>query len=103
MAQALQREGRSAPIYRATNPALSRNSILMIADDCRFCGEPLQYSFCDLGMSPLSNAFIDAAQLQAPEVFFPLHGRVCGACYLVQVREFESPAKIFSDYAYFSS
>jgi 2-polyprenyl-3-methyl-5-hydroxy-6-metoxy-1,4-benzoquinol methylase len=75
----------------------------MTREDCRFCGAPLQHSFCDLGMSPLSNAFIDGAHLHAPEMFFPLHARVCGECFLVQVPEFESPAKIFSDYAYFSS
>src|ERR1019366_4796830 len=39
----------------------------------------------------------------AMEPFFPLHPRVCGACYLVQLPEFQSPENIFRDYAYFSS
>ena len=37
------------------------------------------------------------------EPTYPLHARVCGSCFLVQLESFESPHKIFSDYAYFSS
>ena len=70
---------------------------------CRFCGAELRESFCDLGMSPLSNAYVEAAALQRMEPFYPLHAYVCGKCFLVQLPEFESPQHIFSDYAYFSS
>jgi len=76
----------------------------MTARPCRFCGAALEQTFCDLGMSPLSNAFLDAEQLQRMEPFYPLHAYVCGRCFLVQLQEFESPQHIFSeDYAYFSS
>jgi 2-polyprenyl-3-methyl-5-hydroxy-6-metoxy-1,4-benzoquinol methylase len=37
------------------------------------------------------------------EPFYPLHVRICEGCFLVQLAEFESPERIFSDYAYFSS
>src|SRR5258708_32304739 len=37
------------------------------------------------------------------EQFYPLHARVCGKCFLVQLEQFECPEKIFGDYAYFSS
>lgn len=70
---------------------------------CRFCGAPLNTTFVDLGMSPLSNAYLSADRLRGMEPFFPLHAYVCGSCFLVQLEEFESPANIFSDYAYFSS
>ncbi len=70
---------------------------------CRFCRQPLTETVVDLGMSPLSNSYIAASQLGAMERFYPLHAYVCGACFLVQLAEFESPEKIFSDYAYFSS
>ena len=70
---------------------------------CRHCGAALQHTFCDLGMSPLSNAFLDAASLNQAERFYPLHAYVCAECLLVQLQEFESPERIFSDYAYFSS
>lgn len=70
---------------------------------CRFCAAPLQVSFCDLGMSPLSNAFLDASALVKMEPFYPLHAYVCAQCLLVQLEEFESPEHIFGDYAYFSS
>jgi SAM-dependent methyltransferase len=70
---------------------------------CRFCDAPLEQSFCDLGMSPPSNAYLRADQLDRMEPFYPLHARVCGDCRLVQVDAFETPADIFGDYAYFSS
>jgi SAM-dependent methyltransferase len=71
--------------------------------NCRHCGESLEHSFCNLGMSPPSNAYLTQAQLQQMEKFYPLHAYVCGSCFLVQLQEFESPEQIFSDYAYFSS
>lgn len=70
---------------------------------CRFCGSPLSLSFADLGMSPLSNAYLKPGQLGKMEPFYPLHAWVCESCFLVQLEEFESPEHIFSDYAYFSS
>lgn len=70
---------------------------------CRFCqGQDLR-SFVDLGVSPLSNAYLKPDQLQKMEPFYPLHCFVCPYCFLVQLEEFESPGHIFSDYAYFSS
>ena len=73
------------------------------AGRCRFCETPLVHTFVDLGMSPLSNAFIKPENYRAMEPFYPLHAYVCGSCFLVQLEEFESPQQIFSDYAYFSS
>lgn len=70
---------------------------------CRFCGTGLQHVFCDLGMSPLSNAYLAADRLNQMEPFYPLRAYVCAQCFLVQLEEFESPEQIFSDYAYFSS
>jgi SAM-dependent methyltransferase len=70
---------------------------------CRFCGAPLSHSFADLGMSPPSNSFLRPEQLGRMEKFYPLHAWVCGACFLVQLEQFETPEQIFSDYAYFSS
>ena len=54
-------------------------------------------------MSPASNAFLKADQLNGEEPFYPLHAFVCAECYLVQLRQFQSPQQIFGDYAYFSS
>jgi len=70
---------------------------------CRSCGTGLEYTFVDLGMSPPSNAYLKAEELNRMESFFPLHAWVCEKCKLVQLEEFESPEDIFSDYAYFSS
>ncbi|EIT84625.1 methyltransferase-like protein [Fictibacillus macauensis ZFHKF-1] len=60
-------------------------------------------TFVDLGLSPLSNAFISEEGLCQGEMYYPLHTYVCQNCLLVQLEEFETPATIFSDYAYFSS
>ena len=70
---------------------------------CRFCSEELKFSFCDLGMSPVSNSFVKPDDLTKKEIFYPLHAYVCENCFLVQIEEFSSPKEIFNDYAYFSS
>jgi 2-polyprenyl-3-methyl-5-hydroxy-6-metoxy-1,4-benzoquinol methylase len=70
---------------------------------CRFCGETLQRSFADLGMSPVANSYVRPEALHNMEPFYPLHAYVCESCYLVQLEEFQSPSEIFGDYAYFSS
>ncbi len=74
------------------------------SDCCRFCGAGLRQTFCDLGFSPLSNAYIRPERKNHRESFYPLHTKVCGNCFLVQLPECESPTEIFNDdYAYFSS
>jgi len=70
---------------------------------CRFCAAPLAEVFADLGMAPLSNAYLRAGQLQRMERFYPLTVYVCSRCFLVQLPEAETPEAIFGDYAYFSS
>jgi SAM-dependent methyltransferase len=70
---------------------------------CRFCGTPLDLRFCDLGLQPLSNAFIREQDLDRMEPFYPLQADVCAQCLLVQVPQFETPEQIFGDYVYFSS
>jgi hypothetical protein len=71
---------------------------------CRFCHSPLSQTFADLGMSPISNAFIKPERANQGEKFYPLHAYVCDRCLLVQLEEFEAPSEIFNDeYAYFSS
>ena len=73
--------------------------------NCRFCQHPLQYTFVNLGGSPISNDFLTVEQLDKSEKFYPLHTYVCDRCFLVQLPEVESREHIFSDgdYAYFSS
>jgi SAM-dependent methyltransferase len=71
--------------------------------DCRLCGAPLTRTFVDLGMSPLCESYVPAGRLDDPEVFYPLHVRLCDACLLVQLPAYVPGEEIFSDYAYFSS
>jgi SAM-dependent methyltransferase len=70
---------------------------------CRFCSSPLEHVFADLGMSPLANSYLAPEQASAMEPFYPLRAFVCSSCFLVQLEEFETPQRIFSEYAYFSS
>lgn len=71
---------------------------------CRSCKAELKVTFADLGMSPISNAFLTSEQLHTMEPFYPLKAFVCESCYLVQLEEFETRENIFnSNYAYFSS
>ena len=70
---------------------------------CRFCDQPLRFTFVDLGMSPLCESFLSLEQLNGMEPFYPLHAYVCEHCFLVQLEEYVSPEHIFTEYAYFSS
>jgi SAM-dependent methyltransferase len=61
------------------------------------------HSFIDLGMAPLANSYLTPERLECMEPFYPLHARVCGSCFLVQLPETRPPSDIFNDYAYLSS
>jgi len=77
--------------------------VIILTLNCRFCNEPVTNIFVDLGISPLSNAFLKKEMLNDVEKKFPLCVYVCDNCFLVQLPEFEKPENIFEDYAYFSS
>jgi SAM-dependent methyltransferase len=57
----------------------------------------------DLGKSPLCESFLTAEHLELVEPFYPLHVRICSACWLAQVPAFVAPEEIFAEYAYFSA
>ena len=54
-------------------------------------------------MSPLCESYVAEENLDAHEVFYPLHVRICDSCLLVQLPAYVPGEDIFSDYAYFSS
>ena len=71
---------------------------------CRSCGAPLTTVLVDLGMTPISNAFVRAEHASFSERFYPLKSFVCGRCWLVQLEDYETPQTHFhGEYAYFSS
>ncbi len=71
---------------------------------CRHCQAPLEHVFVDLGFSPPSNAYLTAADLGAPEQYFPLKLHVCTNCWLVQTEDYAEADQLFRmDYPYFSS
>lgn len=72
--------------------------------NCRHCHAPLVRRFLDLGSAPPSNAYLDEADLSAPETWYPLRVLYCDQCWLVQTEDFAAHDELFSaDYAYFSS
>lgn len=72
--------------------------------DCRSCGTPLVHTFADLGMSPVSNAFIRPEAAHEGEMFYPLHALVCDQCWLVQLSDVTRADEHFhDDYVYYSS
>jgi hypothetical protein len=70
---------------------------------CRFCAKPLRRTFLDLGMSPLCQTVLAPEDLNKGEEFYPLHVFICDDCRLVQLQQYVTPDRIFSEYAYFSS
>lgn len=76
----------------------------MGAPTCRSCGAPLTAVLIDVGMTPISNAFVRADHASFSERFYPLKSFVCDRCWLVQLEDFETPETHFhADYVYFSS
>jgi hypothetical protein len=72
--------------------------------NCRHCSTPLKHVFLDLGFAPHSNAYLNAADLQSSEQYFPLKLFVCNNCWLVQTEDYSRSDELFTkDYAYFSS
>ena len=71
--------------------------------NCRFCAKEIEGKFIDLGKSPLANSYVKNDELDKEESFFPLQVFVCSNCFLVQLKEYEKPKNIFTQYAYMSS
>ncbi|WP_417836198.1 methyltransferase domain-containing protein [Thalassospira tepidiphila] len=75
----------------------------MTTPTCRACGIDLKHTLVDLGLSPLANSYVPRDHADQTDPRYPLHARVCGNCFLVQVDDVVPPSDIFSHYAYFSS
>ena len=70
---------------------------------CRFCGDIVEHTFANLGVSPLANSYVKPERLDQMEPFYPLHVRVCARCFLVQLPQLATKEEIFEEYAYYSS
>jgi hypothetical protein len=70
---------------------------------CRLCGSTDLVSVVDLGATPPCELFLTEAQLDEPEMTYPLHLRVCTSCWLAQLPPLITPEETFTEYAYFSS
>jgi SAM-dependent methyltransferase len=70
---------------------------------CRACGGRAQEPVLDLGLQPLANNLLRPQDPAAAEPRFPLRVFVCHGCWLLQITDVVPPAKLFSEYPYFSS
>lgn len=70
---------------------------------CLGCSKVLPPAFLDLGNTPLANSYLEPNSDSLDEAVFPLAVVFCPECYLVQLSETVPPAKMFTDYLYFSS
>ncbi len=70
---------------------------------CRFCGKELIYSMVDLGLSPISNEYVEEKNVDMGQYYYPLHVMICDNCFLAQTMEYKAPEQIFTNYKYLSS
>ena len=70
---------------------------------CRFCGQELNHTLADLGLSPLANEYLKEGDLARGQMFYPLKVQVCSQCFLAQAELYQQPEEIFGEYQYFSS
>jgi SAM-dependent methyltransferase len=70
---------------------------------CRGCGAAGLEVVLDLGEMPLANALLSEAELRDSEPRYPLALAFCSNCQLAQITHTIEPAKLFHEYAYFSS
>ncbi len=71
---------------------------------CRSCGGRLAVTMADLGLQPVSNAFIASLEAARGEKRYPLRAKVCESCKLVQLDYDVAPEELFArNYVYFSS
>jgi SAM-dependent methyltransferase len=70
---------------------------------CLGCGAVLSDPFLDLGHTPLANSYLQPGHDLSSEEKFRLAVTYCDRCHLVQLTDLVAPAKLFSEYLYFSS
>jgi len=72
--------------------------------NCVFCKSADVEKFLDLGFIPLVDRFLDAKELNEPEILYPLNVCLCKNCGLSQLGYKVPPTKLFNEnYAYESS
>ncbi|HEY6532895.1 MAG TPA: class I SAM-dependent methyltransferase [Acidimicrobiales bacterium] len=72
-------------------------------EKCRSCGDDLDRTVIDLGLSPLANNLPRPDEGGERTPLYPLAVMVCLKCGLAQVEYDADPVDLFEDYTYFSS
>jgi SAM-dependent methyltransferase len=84
------------------NDPASAADLILGASRCRACLGTRLLDFLDLGVQPIANRYVDAAERGEPEPAFPLHAHACLDCALIQVPD-RVPAEFFRHYLYVPS
>ena len=82
---------------------LDRDAATWARTTCRACGAGGLSDVLSLGVMPPANAFLNPAQLSAPEPRFPLDLMLCEHCGMVQLRHVVPPELLFRAYSFFTS
>ncbi len=67
---------------------------------CRGCESPKLETFLNLGQMPAPNRFLNRAELDQAEPFYPLTVELCNECNLVQLGHVVNPEILFANYVY---
>ncbi len=71
--------------------------------ECRSCNSTELQLVLDLGETPLANSLLKPDEIDKPEFKAPLAVVFCNTCSLLQITHTVDPARLFSNYSYFSS
>lgn len=82
--------------------AVSDEATILGASRCRACLGCRMIDFLDLGVQPIANRYVEAAERGPSEPAFPLHAHACLDCALIQVPD-QVPVEFFRHYLYVSS
>ncbi len=94
-------ETRSIPGAGVSDPAAATDAVLG-ADRCRACLGSRLIDFLDLGVQPIANRYVEAAERGPAEPAFPLHAHACLDCALIQIPN-RVPSEFFRHYLYVPS
>jgi SAM-dependent methyltransferase len=84
------------------NDAAASAEVVLGANRCRACLGSRVVDFLDMGVQPIANRYVDAAERGRPEPAFPLHAHACLDCALIQVPN-RVPDAFFRHYLYVPS
>lgn len=80
------------------------DSLYRVSNNCRLCDGSNLVKYLDLGFTPPADQFRSIAELDIPEIHYPLRVNICTDCGLSQLSHVVNPSVLYQfDYPYESS